>query len=199
MNKKRWQLKIEAWLDGNKSEQLALYDDIAILKKERSFSRAFRIGIRLYISLKNRDISYLLEQFPWIQEALQDKNKGASSNGSGNGGYVMTEDTHGALQVHFEHMMDDYVMKHHTASNAVQSLHKPHHATPAYTLNDLPALQSKKATGDGNSRQRLLDSMSALSGTKPITYKPEIPKLAGIIAGSSDVTLTTPTFDSLEI
>jgi len=194
MNKKRWQLKIEAWLDGNKSEQLALYEDIAELKKERSFSRAFRQGIRLWLSLKNRDVSVLLELFPWVKEALQNKNKDTSSNTSDNEGII----TDNALKAHIDRLENLIMQQHNTASNASQNAHKPHHATPAYTLNDLPELESKRTKSNEKSSQNLLNALSGITGTEKITIKPAVPKVTSIIT-DSDKPLAAPTFDNLEI
>jgi len=86
MQKKRWQRKIEVWLDGNNPSEQDLYNQVTQLKSERSFSRAFRVGIKLYISLKNRDISFLLEQFPFVAETLQGENNSLISGNSGDSG-----------------------------------------------------------------------------------------------------------------
>ncbi len=83
------------------------------------------------------------------------------------------------------------------SQNVAPSTKTAHHDTPQTTLNDLPELESKRAKTNGsNSRQRLLDSMSAMSGVKKISIKPEAKN--NIIKGS-DVPLSEPDFGELQL
>ena len=63
-------------------------------------------------------------------------------------------------------------------------------------FEQLKELQSKAAKSNGLSRVNLLNSMSAMTGTKKLTVKPE-PSIK-TIAGS-DVELPEPSLDNLEI
>ena len=63
------------WLDEKNPGDWALNDLIAKLKNpergQGQFTRAIREGLRLWDSLQKRDVSILLELFPWVADAIR--------------------------------------------------------------------------------------------------------------------------------
>ena len=55
------------WLNYNKDEELLLAETIDELKRERSFSKTIRDGIRLVNSLRKGKLDVLFELFPWVK------------------------------------------------------------------------------------------------------------------------------------
>ena len=70
-----FRLRFMFWLDLNKPDENDLAETIGQLKQERSFSRAIRQGLRLWTSLRQRDVSVLLELFPDIREIIDDHSE----------------------------------------------------------------------------------------------------------------------------
>jgi hypothetical protein len=58
------------WMNLNNDEDRTVAEMIHSLKKERSFARTIRQGIRLIVSLRQRDTSVLFELFPWLKDEL---------------------------------------------------------------------------------------------------------------------------------
>jgi hypothetical protein len=58
------------WMNLNNDEDRTVAEMIHSLKKERSFARTLRQGIRLVVSLRQRDTSVLFELFPWLKDEL---------------------------------------------------------------------------------------------------------------------------------
>jgi len=110
-------------------------------------------------------------------------------------GHNVTIDTIATLEEKIAYLTD--LVERLATSSITQSVHKASHAAQELTLNDLPELQAKAVKLDGGqSRQNLLNAMSNMSKTSKITVKPEAKN--NVIAGS-DVSLTEPNFDDLEL
>jgi len=193
MRKARFAKQFIFWLNLEDSQEYAIAETIEDLKAERNFSKSIRDGIRLIVDLSQGRTNVLKELFPSILEDI----KGSNSSTSGNNDPTSSKSEIDALQAKIDALtqavLSQQVPEH---LNKARSLANAQHTTPELILNDLPLLQSKQAKVNGQSRANLLNSMSAMAGTKKITIKPESP--IKTIAGS-DVKLSTPTFDSLEI
>jgi len=72
--KKTYRLMYRFWLDVNRHDEEAIADTIEVLKNDRTFTSVIRDGIRLVTSLRNGDLSVLLELFPDVKEKLTHKN-----------------------------------------------------------------------------------------------------------------------------
>ena len=82
MSTHRFRLKFTFWLDVLKPEQEALAETIEDLKRDRSFARTIRDGIRLMVSLRQRRTDVLFELFPFLQTELLQATPKADETGS---------------------------------------------------------------------------------------------------------------------
>jgi len=197
MRKPRFAKQFIFWLNLEDDKEYEIAQSVADLKNRKQFSSTIRNGIRLIVDLSKGQTKVLKELYPNIVETLLEQNRENSNDNSANGGGIPDNVLDNAANILMEKLT--YKMQQgNTVSNASQPTHNAHTATPAYTLNDLPVLTSKKAKSNGHSAQALLSAMSAMSGTKRITLKPEVPKVASIIAGS-EKPLLAPIFENLEI
>lgn len=65
---KRFRLQFRFWLDILKPGQDWLAEQIERLKESRMFAKAVRIGLLLYITLTEKNVSELEKHFPFIRE-----------------------------------------------------------------------------------------------------------------------------------
>jgi len=196
---KSYRLMFRFWLDANKDDEYELAEDIEQLKQERSFSRAIRQGLMLWQSLKNKDVGYLLELFPFVAEALQSENNSLISGNSGDSGTNTPDSEITALRADIQRL-EQALLSERVPQQIHMAKQLASPATPEYTLNDLPVLQAKKSKSTGQSRQNLLNAMSSISKAPEITIKLDTPpQLSGGILAGSEKPLSEPVFDSLEI
>lgn len=80
MKGQRFRLKFMFWLDANKSDEYELAETIEALKQERSFARTIRDGIRLIVSLRQRQTDVLFELFPFLESEIAKPDVVGSSN-----------------------------------------------------------------------------------------------------------------------
>ena len=69
-SKTRYRLQFKFWIDMRSEADQWIVDAIAWLKSERAYTSAVRDGLRLIVSLKQNDVSVLLEMFPWVKDKL---------------------------------------------------------------------------------------------------------------------------------
>lgn len=215
------------WLDLEKPEENEIAETIQDLKDERSFSRAVRQGLRLWVSLRRRDTSVLFELFPWIQDRLQPTTTGNTDNNDSGG----QEDQIKALQAKID-MLTDIVTQQGTPGGMIMSarenqLKQLPAGKPAQADFDLTGgmLEVKKATSTENANFNILIASAAMGVCKFEELPPDVlaygvergkipadklPKVAtngnitkneknpGKIAGA-DMTIITPDFDDLEL
>jgi hypothetical protein len=67
MSTSRFRLRQVFWLDMNNDDEAALADTIDELKRQRSFVRTVRDGIRLICDLRQGRVDVLFELFPWVR------------------------------------------------------------------------------------------------------------------------------------
>ena len=79
--KKSIRKRFNFWLDYKKQKELDLANEISNLKQTRSFSRAIRDGLRLFISLSKGDTSVLEELFPHVVSNIRGGSTGDSAGG----------------------------------------------------------------------------------------------------------------------
>ena len=70
MKKKRFRLRFTFWLDMLKSQEQEVAERIEVLKDERQFSKAIRIGILIFDDLRQGNVDELLKQFPWVKDKI---------------------------------------------------------------------------------------------------------------------------------
>lgn len=70
MSKKRFRLRFTFWLDVLKAKEHEIAERIEVLKEERQFSRAIRVGILIFDDLRQGNVDYLLEYFPWVKDKI---------------------------------------------------------------------------------------------------------------------------------
>jgi hypothetical protein len=144
MNNKRYQLKFNFWLNANDEHEMGIAELIDQLKQERSFSRAIRQGLQLWHSLKQRDISVLLELFPWVLDAVQNSQGGANSGANGGNG---TDSHIQQLQAKID-TLTDLVVQNGTPGGMVMSARENVKQLNAPKLDTLPELEVKAAAPD---------------------------------------------------
>lgn len=66
-----YRLQVRFWLNLGNDLECWLSDQVSFLKSKRKFHETLVNALRLYLALLNRDISVLLELFPWVGDALQ--------------------------------------------------------------------------------------------------------------------------------
>ena len=74
---RRCRLNHNFWLDLAKDGEYWLAEQIALLKRERAYSRAVRDGLRLFLDLRQGSMAVLFELFPWIRTELDNRIKDA--------------------------------------------------------------------------------------------------------------------------
>lgn len=70
MSKKRFRLRFTFWLDVLKPKEQDIAERIEVLKEERQFSKAVRVGLLIFDDLRLGNIDYLLDQFPWVKDRI---------------------------------------------------------------------------------------------------------------------------------
>ncbi|MCC7130448.1 MAG: hypothetical protein IT297_08640 [Anaerolineae bacterium] len=63
-------IQVKTWLDCNKDDELLLAEHIDQLKRERSFAKTFRDGIRLICELRQGKTDLLFSLFPDLRQHL---------------------------------------------------------------------------------------------------------------------------------
>ena len=67
MSAKRYREKFTFWLNLVKDDEFAIADQIGELKKNRTFVKTIRDGIRLVCDLRAGRLEVLFELFPWVK------------------------------------------------------------------------------------------------------------------------------------
>ncbi len=70
MKKKRFRLRFVFWLDMLKTQEQDIAERIEVLKDERLFSKAIRIGILIFDDLRQGNIDQLVQYFPWVKDKI---------------------------------------------------------------------------------------------------------------------------------
>jgi len=136
-----FRLRFMFWLDLNKPDENNLAETIEQLKQERSFSRAIRQGLRLWMSLRRRDVSVLLELFPDIREMIGDQPERQQTPEPDRLQLTIESTVKAALEAHMPTYLTDGLQRR----LAVQ--------LPAPTQqNDVPALEIRQAQTDTGNR-----------------------------------------------
>lgn len=66
MSGPRFRLRHTFWLDMHKPDEAQLAEIVELLKRERTFAKTIRDGIRLICDLRAGRTDVLLELFPWV-------------------------------------------------------------------------------------------------------------------------------------
>lgn len=66
MSSQRFRLRHTFWLDMNKLDEAQLAETVEWLKRDRSFAKTIRDGIRLICDLRAGRTDVLFELFPWV-------------------------------------------------------------------------------------------------------------------------------------
>lgn len=77
----RYRVMHKFWLDVTRDDEDHLDEYIHSLKLKRRFTQTVRDGLRLIRSLRNGDVSVLLELFPWITDRLAVQQLAQESEG----------------------------------------------------------------------------------------------------------------------
>jgi hypothetical protein len=143
MARQSFRKRFTFWLDLLKSDEYELAEEIEILKKSRSFAKAIRTGLKLWISLKQGRTDVLLAEFPWIKEHFA-------------GGEPQPDTGYQAIREQLRHL------EQHIVSEGAVPITKP--STNVKIPNEpvgSPGIEIKKAQGSSsNSAQNFLESMS---------------------------------------
>jgi len=192
MRKPRFAKQFIFWLNLEDESEYAIAETIEELKDRRQFSKSIRDGLRLVVDLSRGKTDVLKELFPTVLDDINSPN----SSAGGNGGTNTPDSEINALRADIQRL-EQALLSERVPPAMHMAKQLASHATPEYTLNDLPLLGSKAAKSNGNSRQNLLSALSNISGTAKINLKPEPkPEASGIkTIANSGVELAEPTFD----
>lgn len=70
---RRHRFQYRFWIDANKDEELLLGEELDELKSRRLFASTIRNALKLFLSLKKRNIDLLIKLFPWVEEAIEER------------------------------------------------------------------------------------------------------------------------------
>lgn len=70
MSDDRYRMQLGYQLDVTKDDQLALYEFVQSLKRERKYSWAIRLGLTLVRDLSAGKVDTLLDAYPWVGAAV---------------------------------------------------------------------------------------------------------------------------------
>ena len=150
MEKKSRRKRFMFWLDYKKQSELDLANEIGNLKQTRSFARAIRDGLRLFVSLSKGETTVLEELFPHVVAKLRG---GSTDNGAGG----LSEEKLRAIIIEATQGPPINLGKQHMS-------HVPMLPKPLILDDDIPKAKVIKTekTDDKTGEQNFLNSLSAL-------------------------------------
>ncbi len=116
---KRYRLRFQFWLNVWNDDDMAVCEQIQLLKNERSFTQVVRDGIRLICDLRQGRVDVLKELFPDVVAKLSDKTNP-----------TYTPDS--TLKQDIEQILQLMQNKSEVITNAPKALQVPTFNTPAF-------------------------------------------------------------------
>lgn len=150
---KRRRFQFRFWLDVAQDEWYDLAQRLESLKQSRQYAPTIRKALLLYLSLKDKRIDYLLQLFPWIEDAIKAKANPPDSDDN--------SDLRKEIAMLRQAVLSQ--TKADTVQHSPRAMNVPSIRTPSFDDDPVDDIVLKRDTST-DSAQNFLNSMLALQG-----------------------------------